>query len=302
MHDFIEWLSKYLGIEKNPTATIIVSVSVFGLGILVNEALKEAGKYRERQALREIMRRNYLIFKHYLYEQASALKTFEQHISENSSPDFNLYFKSCSALDTYREISYGNSFEAFFVGLENIRLLNRIIRVQAFDNLYRSLSDIKSHQDKMFPMLVKFKQEASEMDMRWKLSVNTAFERTGDVYILASKHTQLKEVADWLAQRDRYYNEYISSPNPQALDAIRNYFYTVLVFEKANLAPLTKIMDIKALMDYHYITNIAIRDLDIMLTHLKTTKHYCLQLSEKFKDMGEKLGFFYRPLFSRKLK
>jgi hypothetical protein len=99
MSDFIDWLSNYLGIEKNPTATIIVSLSVFCLGIIINETLKAIGRFRERRVVREIVRRNYLIFRKYLIEQAEAIKLFESQIKAKSSPNFNAHVRACSALD-----------------------------------------------------------------------------------------------------------------------------------------------------------------------------------------------------------
>ncbi len=103
MNEFIDWLSKYLGIEKNPTATIIVSLSVFVLGITVNEVLKAISRFRERRAIRELVRRNYLIFRKYLYEQSSSLNHFGSFITLNgSAPNFNLYVRPCSALDNFR--------------------------------------------------------------------------------------------------------------------------------------------------------------------------------------------------------
>jgi hypothetical protein len=87
-----------------------VSSTVFGLGITINEILKGIGRFRESKIIREIIRRNYLIFKKHLLDQAEAIKSYESLITPKSAPNFNAYILACSTLDNYKDISYNNSF------------------------------------------------------------------------------------------------------------------------------------------------------------------------------------------------
>ncbi|KQB99200.1 hypothetical protein [Pedobacter sp. Hv1] len=302
MDDFIDWLSRYLGIDRNPTATIIVSVSVFCLGILINESLKAYGKYRERRAIREIVRRNYLIFKNYLFEQAENLKVFERQVSIKSSPNFNLYVNSCSALDNYREISYGNSFRAFFVGAENIRLRRNILKAQAFDNLYSSLSSIKIEQERMFPILARFQQDAAPIVTRLNLSMKDAFENIGDIYIKLKKQPPNTSFVDWLNQREKLDEDYLAKPNSKGIVMVKKYFIAILNFEEANAEPITQILDVKEFWNYHHKIQVAIGDIDSLRILVNSTKQCCSTMSNKFCQTGENLASFYQPLFNRKLK
>ncbi|MDQ1138640.1 hypothetical protein [Pedobacter agri] len=302
MNEFIDWLSNYLGIEKNPTATIIVSLTVFCLGIVINELLKAIGRFRERKAIRELLRKNYLIFHKYLYEQSQSLKLFESLVTVKGSPDFNVYVRPCSALDNFKDISYSNSFKAFFVGFENIRLNGRIKRIQAFDNLYHCISTIRKEQEKMFPIVGRFKDEAVQIIAKLNSSLKDAFEGTADVVLELDNKPQNPELAKWLIYRHRIYEPYFSKGDPSDVNEVRKYFIEVLKFEKENGEPIYTIMNAKEFWYYHKKIHTAIGDIDSLNTLVNNTKSYCKTISDKFESTAQNLKTYYQPLFNRKLK
>lgn len=302
MSEFIAWLSKYLGIEKNPTATIIVSVAVFCLGIIINEVVKALNRFSERRIVREIVRRNYLIFKSYLHEQAKSLREFENFISEKGSPDFNVYILPCSALDNYKDISYNNSFKSFFFGFENIRVCGNLKRIKAFDNLHNALSIIRIEQEKMFPVVARFQIEAAPILNRLNISLKEAFEATTDVYINLHEQPADQELVKWLIERNSLHENYLANVNPSDLIGIKKYFTSVLDFERRNGVPLTKILNAKEFWYYHIKLHTAIDDIDILNTLIKNTKAYCITISKKFEFTAEQLILNYEFLFRRKLK
>lgn len=301
MNEFIDWLSEYLGIEKNPTATIIVSLSVFVLGITVNEVLKLISRFRERRAIRELVRRNYLIFKKYLYEQSSSLNQFGSFITlKGSPPNFNLYVKPCSALDNFKEISYSNSFKAFFVGFENIRFKGRINRIQAFDNLYNSLSIVKSEQEKMFPILAGFHKEDATMTSAINLSMKEAFEASTDVSITLNEKPLDSYLKSWLKSRDEIFQAYAKG-NPNDLIEVRKFLISMLNFDMANGKPIATILTAKEFWYYQLKLHSAIEDIKRLETLVKTTNSYCKGISEKLEQTAKDLETYYQPLFNRAL-
>ncbi|WP_113639462.1 hypothetical protein [Nubsella zeaxanthinifaciens] len=301
MNDFIEWLSKYLGIEKNPTATIIVSLSVFVLGITVNEVLKVIGRFRERRAIRELVRRNYLIFKKYLYDQSSSLKLYGSFITlEGSAPNFSLYVRPCSALDNFKEISYSSSFKAFFTGFENIRLKGRIKRIQAFDNLYNSLSIVKSEHEKMFPILAGFQKEDATMTSATNLSMKEAFEAATDVFINLNKKPLDNYLQSWLKSRDEIFQTY-AKVNPNDLIEARKFLTAILKFDMFNGKPIATILTAKEFWHYQLKLHSAIEDINRLDMSIKMTNSYCKSISEKFEHIAKDLETYYKALFNRKL-
>jgi hypothetical protein len=302
MNEFIDWLSKYLGIEKNPTATIIVSLSVFCLGIIINELLKAVTRFRERRATRELVRRNYLIFKNYLYEQSTSLKLFGSLVTHKSNPDFNIYVRPCSALDNFKEISYSNCFKAFFVGFENIRLQGRIGRIQAFDNLYNCISTIRIDQERMFPIVARFQDDAAPISARINASIKDAFEATVDVYVALDRKPPTQELTGWLQERNSLYEAYSRKRDPDDLFEVRKFLVSILSFDMTNGKPITTIMDAKEFWNYHNKIHLAINEIGSLITLVTNTKVYCKTISEKFESTAQGLNTYYRPLFSRKLK
>ncbi|WP_029275338.1 hypothetical protein [Pedobacter borealis] len=301
MNEFIEWLSGYLGIEKNPTATIIVSLSVFCLGIMVNELLKAISRFRERRAIRELLRRNYLIFKKYLYEQSSSLSTFGSFITlKGSPPNFNLYVRPCPALDNFREISYSSSFKAFFVGFENIRLKGRVKRIQAFDNLYKSLSIVKGEQEKMFPILAGFQKEDATMTLSINLSMKEAFEAATDVSITLNEKPQDSNLESWLKTRDELFQAYAKG-NPNDLMEVKKFLTSMLNFDMANGKPIATILTAKEFWYYQLKLHSTIEDINRLEMLVKTTSSYCRGICEKFEYTAKDLETYYQALFNSKL-
>ncbi|TKC09860.1 hypothetical protein FA048_06505 [Pedobacter polaris] len=289
MNEFIDWLSKYLGIEKNPTATIIVSLSVFCLGIVINELLKAIGRFRERRAIRELVRRNYLIFHKYLYQQSQSLKLFESLVTVKGGPNFNVYVRPCSALDNFKDISYSNSFKAFFVGFENIKLKGRIKRIQAFDNLYHCISTIRKEQEKMFPIIGSFKDEAVQIINKLNKSLKEAFEVTADVAVELSSKPPNLELNKWLSHRHKIYQACFSKGDPSDVNEVRKYFIEILDFETANSKPITTIMNSKEFWYYHKKIHSALGDIDSLNTLVSNTKSYCKTISDKFEYTAQDL-------------
>lgn len=302
MSEFIEWLSKYLGIEKNPTATIIVSITVFSLGIIINESLKTLGKFRERKIIREIVRRNYLIFQNYLIEQAESLRNFESLVTTKSSPNFNDHVRPCSALDNYKDISYNNSFKAFFVGFENIRVWGKNKRIEAFDNLYHSLSTIRIEQERMFPIVASFPDQAIKIMDRLNVSLKDAFEATADVNMKLHEQSLNQAEKGWLNLRSEFYEDCFAEGEPEDLNKIKNYFLSVIDFEITDKRPLTLIMDEKEFFYYHRKVHKAIGDIDVLNKLVKNTKTYCKTISEKFEVTAQELTTNFKPLFNQKIR
>ncbi|WP_343534040.1 hypothetical protein [Pedobacter sp.] len=298
MSGFIDWLSKYLGIEKTPTATIIVSLTVFSLGIIINETIKAIARFRERKTIREIVRRNYLIFQSYLVEQAESLRKFESLVTVKGGPNFNAHVRPCSALDNYKDISYNNSFKAFFVGLENIK--GRTKRIEAFDNLYQSLSTIRIEQERMFPIIASFLPETITIMDRLNINFNDAFEATGDVNMKLRKQQPVNhKLTMWLNVRSEFYEKCFANGDSEDLNKIKDYFLSVIDFETRNRRPLDLIMDEKEFFYYHKKINRAIGDVDALNKLVKNTKVYCIAISEKFEFTAQRLRLNYEFLFRK---
>ncbi|RBQ11547.1 hypothetical protein [Pedobacter miscanthi] len=301
MNEFIEWLSSYLGIDKNPTATIIVSLAVFCLGVIVNELVKAISRFRERRAIRELVRRNYLIFKKYLHDQSSSLSTFGSFITlKGSPPNFNLYVKLCSALDNFREISYSSAFKAFFVGFENFRLKGRVKRIQAFDNLYNSLSVVKGEQERMFPILLGFHKEDATMSSAVNLSMKEAFEAATDVSVTVNEKHGDRDHQSWLKERDGLFQTF-SKGNPNDLMEVKKFLISILDFDMANGKPIATIFNAKQFWYYQLKLHTAIEDIKRLEMLVKTTSSYCRGIWEKFELTAKDLETYYWALFNRKL-
>lgn len=302
MSEFIDWLSKYLGIEKNPAAAIIVSVTVFVLGIIINELIKATARFSERRTIRKIVRRNYLIFQDYLLDQAESLREFENLVTLKGSPNFNAHVLPCSALDYYKDISYNNSFKAFFVGFENIRIWGRDKRIEAFDNFYHSLSTIRIEQERMFPIVASFPGEAIKIIDKLNNSLKDAFEETGDVGMKLREHAPNQELTAWLDRRSELYENCFAKGDPEDLNEVRNYLASLLDFEVSDRRPLSMIMNAKESWFYHKKIHKAIGDFDALNTLVKNTRTYCNVISQKFIITAQQLEQHYEPLFGEKKK
>ncbi len=301
MSEFIGWLSQYLGIDKTPTATIMVSLTVFGLGILTNETIKAIVGFRERKTTRKIVRRNYLIFRDYLFDQAKALRDFKSLLTAKSGPNFNAYVLPCAALDNYKDISYKNSFKAFFSGLENIILLGKNNRIVAFDNLYNSLSIIRIEQERMFPIIANFQVEATAIIVKLNRSLDNAFEATADVNMKLRNQPSSYDLTEWLDVRRKFYENYFAQGDPEDLNDVKDYFLAIIDIETKDKRPLDLIMDEKDFFYYRKKVHQAIGDIDVLHKLVNNTQAYCMIVSKKFDSTAHQLVSLYQPLFGKKI-
>ncbi|PWS25962.1 hypothetical protein DHW03_18085 [Pedobacter yonginense] len=300
MNSLINFLSSYLSIPKPATATITISILVFILGLFLNETIKEIGRYRQRRNFKKLLKRNYLIFKNYLFVQSTNMQTFSSQINEDSNPNFNIFVSPCSAISNFKDISYSNAFKSLFTGLENFRLFNFNRRLQAFDYLYESLAMYRIEEERIFPILASYQNEALPVVQNINSLNKQAIENIGDLTIKITSTLELNlDTKIWLQKREAISNVYYKGLR-KAEDS-QKYFIDISEFEFNNSAPIQVLYTPKEFWNYHHQLRLAAAENIKLIRLFKNTISYCNKTSERFRSTGIKLSENYRYLFGQKV-
>jgi hypothetical protein len=300
MNEIINWFSNYLSIPKQSTATITFSIIVFILGLLINETIKEIGRFRQRRNYRRLFKRNYLQFKNYLFLQAANMESFSSQINENSNPNFNIYVSPCPAISNFKDISYSNAYKSLFTGIENLLRFKGNKGLQAFDELYNSLAIVQLEQERVFPILVNYQNEVKSLVENINFLTKEATENIGDVELKIEGSLKMTpELVKWL--QDRAYIKQIFYGSDHTIEKMAEFLESLLAYEIHNGGPISEVFSLKEFWNYHHQLQLTVAE-HIKLTRLfKTTKGYCDSTSERFKEMGHKLTSNYKSLFGEKL-
>ncbi|QNR86747.1 hypothetical protein H9N25_10360 [Pedobacter riviphilus] len=119
--------------------TVIITISVFACGFLVNGLIKELTKYSERAFNRRLVKFNITAIISALEEQINGIKLFDNFLNIDSSEPKIVRHKSIPQLNAIVSIKYHELYKAYFVGPENIFFRADPIRIQCFSDFWSTM-------------------------------------------------------------------------------------------------------------------------------------------------------------------
>jgi len=139
----------YFGIDKNTSATIIITVLVFGAGVLTTLLVDFMKTWYRRRMLQEVLKLNLVDFAKSLEKQAVIyFDTATQFSFERQGP-LESSRVEISQIQSIKEIGYDQSFQAFFYGIYNIVFFRRRrLKIKSFHKLWDAISSIAYWHDK----------------------------------------------------------------------------------------------------------------------------------------------------------
>lgn len=143
-----DYLVKHFGIDRNTAATIIITIVVFGAGVLTTLLVDFFRTWYRRKMVQQVLKLNLRDFSKKLSKQAKIFfKTAPQFNFDKRGP-LETSRVEISQISSLREIGYDQSFQAFFYGIYNISFFGRKLRVKAFNKLWDTVSSISFWHEK----------------------------------------------------------------------------------------------------------------------------------------------------------
>jgi hypothetical protein len=138
MSQLQEYLNKTFNIDDRTSATIIITLFVFVLGILVNQLLKVISDFLKRKNLRKIFLLNLSELEKRALKQSHEYKSSSEQFSFTYTENFNLQKIDISQLIILKELGYKDTFNAFFSGIENWFKFKNLYR-KAFNKIWDAI-------------------------------------------------------------------------------------------------------------------------------------------------------------------
>ncbi len=165
MNSLQDIIKTVFNIDENTSATIIITLFVFVVGIIIHSSIRIVSKYMKRINIRKMFLLNLHDLQKKSNHQAEKYKATASQFDFNHTGNFALYRIDISQLEILKEIGYTNSYNAFFSGIENIYRLKNIYR-KAFTKMWEAVFALKYWQEKSEDLTFFNKTYASHMEKR----------------------------------------------------------------------------------------------------------------------------------------
>lgn len=142
MQDFV---NHFFEIDNNTSATIIITISVFLIGILINLFLSFIQKVIERKNIRRIFLMNVKALEKNVRDQSVEFKKFSDQFCFEYTENLNLKIINFPQVQIIKQIGYGLSYDAFFKGLENIFVSKSSF--ETFNEIWETVYFLESWKD-----------------------------------------------------------------------------------------------------------------------------------------------------------
>lgn len=140
-------LNDLLGIDNNTSATIIITLIIFGIGLIFTQISKSIGSYIQRKRVKRICSINFESLEIGIKKESKAYQNLIESLRFENKHGWDFSQVHITSLDALREFGYINIYNAYFTGVENI--FSRKIKLKAFQKFWSTLVIIPLWQKTM---------------------------------------------------------------------------------------------------------------------------------------------------------
>lgn len=162
MKEFIESISKFIGITADTAATIVLTLFTIFLASFFTEIITSFKSYLQRRVYRNLLKINLIELNKGLHKQADSYDKFSKQLNiEHLGP---YIFTTCSipAYNLISQIGYENLYKAFFNGVEN--LISSSNKVTAFNDVWGTIEYLNLFHKKSFEDSEKYGIKNAEIN------------------------------------------------------------------------------------------------------------------------------------------
>lgn len=238
------YLKNNFKIDENTSATIIITLSIFIAGILIQQGLSISAGYIKRKRIRKLFEINVKNFVVEVKIQEKAYRTTADSFKFETGLVYAFTRATIFSHHSIKEIGYQNSYEAFFHGVENIFMFKRNKKLTAFSKIWSSVNSIDYWHDRTFADIHKFQEKLDEYNSRW----NSAIEKHRQFVesIMAQVNGQLieKELGTYLTEVDRIQTIWQNLPERTRPDILnKNLIIPLRVLNRKNQNDISRKMN-----------------------------------------------------------
>jgi hypothetical protein len=169
-NNYMTQIQKYLetnyGTDANTSATLLITLTIFFLGLLFQHLLKTIGKYSERRRLRKTFHVALIEFSKQVKKQSEQYDKSSQTFTFDKKSNFEFNRATISTISSLNGLDYNRTFEAFFFGFENTIKFNSKRKFIAFNRIWDSIKSVEFWHEKSFQDVNYFIEKYNEFNER----------------------------------------------------------------------------------------------------------------------------------------
>jgi hypothetical protein len=208
LHDF---LVDYFGIDKNTSATIIITIFVFGAGIFTSLMVDFFKTWYRRRMLQEVLK---LDFAKSLNKQGNIFAETAAQFNFDRQGPMEISRVEISQISSIKEIGYDQSFQAFFYGIYNLALFGRRkLKLKSFNKLWDSISAISYWHEKAVKEFDSYIEQSNVYNQRRNTAIDGYRKLIEEVFASVNGNRVPPPLATYLASIDAIHVIWQGLPN-----------------------------------------------------------------------------------------
>lgn len=161
-----DYLLSNFDINPNTSATIIISLLVFFMGIAFQRLIALYIGYNRRSKVRQIF---FIALKNIidqLIDQSEGYLKSSKSFSFEKEFNFTIIRASLFSASSLQSLGYEKTYEALFTGVENFFSCNQRVRLKAFNKVWQTVKAVEFWHDHSFSDINRFNDRYNSLNER----------------------------------------------------------------------------------------------------------------------------------------
>lgn len=150
MKDIQKYLELTFGIDANTSATLIITLFVFIVGLILQQGLRTFTNYLERKRTRKTFFFALEEFWLQVKKQSEEYLKISNGLRFDKENNFEFKKATISTITSLNELGFKNAYEALFHGPENWIKINSKVKMKAFNKIWNSIKSVEFWHEKSF--------------------------------------------------------------------------------------------------------------------------------------------------------
>lgn len=166
-----KYLESVFEIDANTSATILITLSIFIIGISIQQLLLLFSKFIERRKTRKIFKISLTGFIKQVKKQSEGYNETAKSFTFDEQTNFEFTRATIYTLSSLNSIGYQKTYEAFFTGFENIWKCNLNLKLKAFNKVWDSIKSVEFWHQKSFEDLSDFIDKYNDLNEKRNIAI-----------------------------------------------------------------------------------------------------------------------------------
>lgn len=217
----MQTLKCLFGIDDNTAATIIITLSIFILGYVVNGVNNLIVAYIRRRNYRRIFSDIMETVAREIGRQSEMFLTSAASFNIENSGDYIVKTITITHMDNIDKLDFKDVYNAHFTGVENLFVG---LKLKAFNKTYNNISLVKGIEDKLAQRVNFFNGKLDEYQSKWDEHLGLLRQLLDNIVVEQNGQQLPREVADYFEGMDRIVRAWQLLPNRLEYSIMKRQF------------------------------------------------------------------------------